>query len=148
MKILVDSDACPAVIKKILFRAAERTGIEITLVANHPQYVPYSDNISLVLVSSGADVADGEIVKRTENGDLIVTSDIPLAALAIEKGAVVLSPRGELYTEENIKSRLSVRNFMEELRSGGVNTGGPPALSQSDRRRFAGYLDKFLTLKK
>ncbi len=145
MKIWVDADACPGVIKDILFRAAERTGIEITLVANHSIPVPRSRQIKFLQVRSGFDVADNEIVKRLDGGDLVITSDIPLAADVIEKGGCALSPRGELYTANNIKARLNMRDFMDTLRASGIDTGGPPALSQSDRKAFADHLDKFLT---
>ena len=145
MKIWVDADACPVVIKEILFRAAERTGIQVTLVANQPISRPKSRFISFIQVTQGFDVADNEIVKRLDSGDLVITSDIPLAADAIEKGGTALSPRGELYTANNIKSRLTMRDFMESLRSSGVDTGGPPALSQSDRKLFADHLDKILS---
>ena len=144
MKIWVDADACPVVIKEILFRAAERTGVQVTLVANQPISTPKSRFISFIQVTQGFDVADNEIVKRLDSGDLVITSDIPLAADAIEKGGTALSPRGELYTANNIKSRLTMRDFMESLRSSGVDTGGPPALSQSDRKLFADHLDKIL----
>jgi uncharacterized protein YaiI (UPF0178 family) len=145
MKIWVDADACPVVIKDILFRAAERVKIEVTLVANQSVQIPKSRYISFVHVAQGFDVADNEIVKRLSAGDLVITSDIPLAADVIEKQGVVLSPRGEQYTAENIKSRLSMRDFMESLRSSGVNTGGPAAMNQSDRKSFADCLDKLLT---
>ena len=145
MKIWVDADACPVVIKEILFRAAERTEVPVTLVANQPINVPKSRFIKFIQVTQGFDVADNEIVKRLDSGDLVITSDIPLAADAIEKGGTALSPRGELYTADNIKARLNMRDFMESLRSSGVDTGGPPALSQSDRKLFADHLDKILT---
>jgi len=145
MKIWVDADACPVVIKDILFRSAERTGIILTLVANQPIAIPRSKYIHFIHVPRGFDVADNEIVKRTSAGDLIITSDIPLAAEVIEKGGIALSPRGELYTTDNIKARLNMRDFMESLRSSGVDTGGPPSLSQSDRKLFADQLDKYLT---
>lgn len=141
----MDADACPVVIKDILFRAAERVKIEVTLVANQSVQIPKSRYISFVHVAQGFDVADNEIVKRLSAGDLVITSDIPLAADVIEKQGVVLSPRGEQYTAENIKSRLSMRDFMESLRSSGVNTGGPAAMNQSDRKSFADSLDKLLT---
>ncbi len=144
MKIWVDADACPVVIKEILFRAAERTGVPVTLVANQPINVTKSRFIKFIQVTQGFDVADNEIVKRLDSGDLVITSDIPLAADAIEKGGMALSPRGELYTANNIKARLNMRDFMESLRSSGVDTGGPPALSQSDRKSFADHLDKIL----
>ncbi len=145
MKIWVDADACPVVIKDILFRAAERTKIELTLVANQPMHTPPSRYIKSIKVRAGFDVADNEIVKRLNIGDLVITSDIPLAAEVIEKGSHALNPRGELYSTENIKARLNMRDFMDILRSSGINTGGPPALNQSDRKNFANNLDKFLT---
>lgn len=144
MKIWVDADACPAVIKDILFRAAERTGTPLTLVANHPMRVPPSRLIDFLSVSAGFDEADNEIVRRLVPGDLVISADIPLAADAIEKGGQVLSPRGELYTADNIRARLSMRDFMDTLRSSGVDTGGPPAFSQADRKAFADRLDKLL----
>ena len=145
MEIWVDADGCPLVIKEILFKAARRTGISLTLVANQYLRTPADTNIHFLKVGSGFDVADNEIVKRVTAGDLVVTSDIPLAAEAIEKGSTVISPRGELYTSNNIRSRLSSRDFMETLRSSGVETGGPAALKNSDRMLFANQLDKFLT---
>lgn len=144
MKIWVDADACPAVIKDILFRAAKRTGILLTLVANQPVNVPASGNIRTIRVAPGFDVADGEIVKRLEPGDLVITADIPLAAEVIEKGGHALNPRGELYTVENVRARLNMRDFMDTLRASGVNTGGPPAIHQRDRQDFANNLDRFL----
>ncbi len=144
MKIWVDADACPVVIKEILFRAAERTRVTVTLVANQPINIPKSRFINFIQVTQGFDVADNEIVNRLDSGDLVITSDIPLAADAIEKGGTALSPRGELYTANNIKARLNMRDFMESLRSTGVETGGPSALSQSDRKLFADHLDKIL----
>ena len=144
MNIWVDADACPVVIKEILFRAAARTKIPTTLVANHPLRIPPSRYISFLQVTSGFDVADNEIVKRLGAGDLVITGDIPLAAEAIEKGAYALNPRGELYTVDNIKARLTMRDFMDTLRSSGVDTGGPSQLSQSDRLAFANQLDKLL----
>jgi uncharacterized protein YaiI (UPF0178 family) len=145
MKIWVDADACPAVIKDILFKAADRTGVQLTLVANQKVQIPRSRFISFVQVASGFDVADNEIVKRLESGDLVITGDIPLAADVIEKGGLALNPRGELYTIENIKARLNIRDFMDTLRGSGINTGGPPALNQSDRKAYADHLDKLLT---
>lgn len=145
MKIWVDADACPVVIKEILFKAAQRTKIEMTLVANQPVRTPPSRLINFLQVSSGFDVADDEIVKRLNPGDLVITSDIPLAAEVIEKGGQALSPRGELHTTENIKSRLNIRDFMDTMRASGVNTGGPPPLSQSDRQSFANHLDRLIT---
>ncbi|WP_257253061.1 MULTISPECIES: YaiI/YqxD family protein [unclassified Endozoicomonas] len=144
MKIWVDADACPVVIKEILFRAADRTETPLTLVANQPLRVPGSRFIKSLQVASGFDVADNEIVKRAESGDLVITSDIPLAAEVIEKGAGALSPRGELFTKDNIRARLNMRDFMDTLRASGIESGGPPALSQSDRQQFANQLDKWL----
>lgn len=145
MKIWVDADACPVVIKDILFKAAERTRVQMTLVANQTVRIPPSRWIKFLQVKSGFDVADNEIVKRLGVGDLVITSDIPLAAEVIEKGGYALNPRGELYSVENIRARLNMRDFMDTLRASGINTGGPPALSQSDRKSFADNLDKFLT---
>lgn len=144
MKIWVDADACPSVIKDILFRAAQRTGLELTLVANQPLRVPPAKNIRAIQVQAGFDVADNEIVQRCESGDLVITADIPLAAEVMEKGGQALNPRGELYTENTIRQRLNMRDFMDTLRSSGVQTGGPPPLSQSDRQQFANNLDKIL----
>ncbi len=144
MKIWVDADACPVVIKDILFRAAERTGVQLTLVANQPLRIPSSRSIKTLQVPSGFDVADNEIVKRLGDGDLVITSDIPLAAEVIEKGGCALTPRGELYTTENIRARLNMRDFMDTLRASGIDTGGPSALSQSDKKSFAQHLDKLL----
>jgi uncharacterized protein YaiI (UPF0178 family) len=145
MKIWVDADACPVVIKEILFRAAQRSGIETTLVANQTVRIPRSPQIKFLQVAQGYDVADNEIVKRLDADDLVITGDIPLAAEVIQKGGHALNPRGELYTTENIKARLTMRDFMDTLRSSGVNTGGPAAMSQSDRQTFANQLDKTLT---
>ncbi|BCO08923.1 UPF0178 protein [Desulfolithobacter dissulfuricans] len=145
MKIWVDADACPVVIKDILFRAAERTRVEMTLVANQPMRIPRSPWITFLQVAAGPDVADDEIIKRLNPGDLVITGDIPLAARVIERGAHALNPRGELYTTENINSRLSMRDFMDTLRASGIDTGGPPALSKQDRQTFANSLDRFLT---
>jgi uncharacterized protein YaiI (UPF0178 family) len=144
MKIWVDADACPVVIKEILFRAAERTKTETILVANKLLRVPPSPYIRAMQVPGGFDVADNEIVLKAEPGDLVITADIPLAAQIIDKGAHALNPRGELYTTANIKERLAMRNFMEELRSSGVETSGPNSLNSSDRQAFAAELDKFL----
>lgn len=145
MKIWVDADACPVAIKDILFRAAERTGVHLTLVANHAMRVPPSPIIDLLRVGSGFDVADNEIVKRADPGDLLITSDIPLAAEVIENGVTVLTPRGAEYTSENIKDRLTMRDFMDTLRGSGIQTGGPAALSTGDRQTFANHLDRLLT---
>ncbi|MCP4118955.1 MAG: YaiI/YqxD family protein [Desulfobacteraceae bacterium] len=145
MKIWVDADACPVVIKNILFKAAERTCVQLILVANQPMRMPPSRYVTTIQVASGSDVADDEIVKRLNSGDLVITADIPLAAQVIEKGGHALNPRGELYSEENIRERLSVRNFMDGLRGSGIDTGGPPPLSQKNRNAFAAHLDKILT---
>lgn len=147
MKVWVDADACPVVIKEILFRAAARTGVRITLVANQQVQIPVSKNINFIQVAQGFDVADNEIVARLNKGDLVITADIPLAADVIEKGGHALNPRGEMYDVNNIKARLSMRDFMETMRASGVNTGGPPPLSKSDRQAFANQLDKYLTKK-
>lgn len=144
MQIWVDADACPVVIKEILFRAAKRVEVKTTLVANQELQVPGSDFIDTVQVRSGLDVADNYIVQHLSPGDLVVTADIPLAAAAIEKGAFALNPRGEFYSEGNIRERLSMRNFLDELRSSGVETGGPAAFSRRDREAFANQLDQFL----
>ncbi|MHB9020588.1 MAG: YaiI/YqxD family protein [Halothiobacillus sp.] len=144
MHIWVDADACPVVIKEILFRAAVRTGLSMTLVANQPITIPRAANIRFVQVVGGFDVADNEIVRRLTAGDLVVTQDIPLAAEVIEQGGLALNPRGERYTPDSIKSRLSMRNFMETLRETGVNTGGPAKLNQADRQNFANQLDQIL----
>jgi len=144
MKIWIDADACPNIIKDILFRAAERVRIELILVANQPLRLPPSQHIRFMQVPAGLDVADKRIVELLEAGDLVITADIPLAAAVIEKNGAALNPRGELYTKENIRERLSMRNFMEELRSGGINTGGPPMLSAKDKQQFANRLDAWL----
>ncbi len=144
MKIWVDADACPVVIKEILFRAAQRTGVELTLVANQPLSVPRSPVINTLQVPAGFDVADNEIVKRLAAGDLVITADIPLAAEVIEKGGHALNPRGERYSPETIRERLNMRDFMDTMRASGIDTGGPPALNQGDRQAFANELDKFL----
>jgi len=144
MKRWVDADACPVVIKEILFRAAERKKVPLILVANQVLTVPRSHYISSLKVGAGFDVADNEIVKRVEAGELVITSDIPLAAEVIEKGAIALSGRGELFTVENIRARLNMRDFMDTMRSSGINTGGPPPLNQNDRKAFADHLDKLL----
>jgi uncharacterized protein YaiI (UPF0178 family) len=143
--IWVDADACPVVIKEILFRAAERTAVQVTLVANEAIRVPTSRYIKTLQVPAGFDVADNEIVRRMAAGDLVITADIPLAAEVIEKGGLALSPRGELLTAEEIGARLNMRDFMDTMRSSGVDVGGgPPPLSQSDRMAFANKLDAWL----
>ena len=145
MQIWVDADACPKVIKEVLFRVAIRAKIQVILLANHSIQVPRSPFLVFRQVSSGFDVADNEIVRLLQPGDLVITSDIPLAAEVVEKKALALSPRGELFTEKNIKERLNIRDFMDTMRSSGVDTGGPPALSQADRQAFANNLDRLLT---
>ncbi|MFQ5518606.1 MAG: YaiI/YqxD family protein [Mariprofundus sp.] len=145
MKIWVDADACPKVIKEILFRAAQRVQIPLTLVANSKIQHPKSEYIDAIVVAAGADVADAYIVDHAEPGDLAITADIPLAAALIEKGAFALNPRGELYTADNVRSALSMRNFMDDLRGDGVITGGPAAFNQADRQAFSNQLDRFLT---
>ena len=144
MQIWVDADACPVVIKEILYRVADRLELPVTLVANQGLRVPPSRFVRTVQVPSGADVADQEIVRLLNPGDLVVTGDIPLAADVLAKGGYALNPRGEFYTKDNIAQQLSMRAFMEELRSGGVDTGGPAAFSQSDRQSFANSLDRHL----
>ena len=144
MQIWVDADACPNVIKEILFRVAERARIMVTLLANQPVAVPRMQYVRAVQVAQGFDVADNEIVLRCEPGDLVITADIPLAAEVIAKGATALNPRGELYTTENVKARLNMRDFMDTMRSSGMHTGGPPALNQRDRQAFANALDRFI----
>ncbi len=148
MSIWVDADACPVVIKEIIFRAAERTKIQTTFVANHSIKIPPSTVISFIQVEKGFDIADNEIVKRMQEGDLVITQDIPLASETIDNGGIALNPRGELYTKANIRARLNMRDFMETLRSSGVQTGGPPTLSQADRQAFANQLDKWLAKNK
>ena len=144
MQILVDADACPKAIKDILFRVAERLSITTTLVANHTLQIPPSRYIQFLQVRSGFDVADNEIVKRLMVGDLVITSDIPLAYEVLCGGGHAINPRGELYTQDNIKERLNMRDFMDTLRSSGIDTGGPTALSSRDIQAFANQLDKFL----
>lgn len=144
MRIWVDADACPVVIKEILFRAAERTKITTTLVANQFLRTPPSAYIKTMQVPSGFDVADNKIVQVLEAGDLVITADIPLAAQVIEKGGHALNPRGELYTSANIKERLAMRNLMEALRDNGVDIAGPAVFNQADRQLFASALDSFI----
>jgi hypothetical protein len=144
MQIWVDADACPNVIKEILFRAAERVQLPLVLVANKTLRTPPSRYISSIRVGAGLDVADNAIVKEMKSGDLVITADIPLASEVIAKDGHALNPRGEFYSKENIEERLTMRNFMDELRGSGVNTGGPATLSQKDRQAFANQLDRFL----
>ncbi|TAJ01800.1 YaiI/YqxD family protein [Pectobacterium versatile] len=144
MQIWVDADACPNVIKEVLFRAADRTQTQVTLVANQTIKVPPSRFIRTLRVSAGFDVADNEIVQRVEAGDLVITADIPLASEVIEKGGIALNPRGERYTSDTIRERLNMRDFMDTMRASGIQTGGPSALNQRDRQQFANELDKWL----
>ena len=144
MKIWVDADACPGVIKDVLFRAAKRCEISVTLVANMSLYTPASPLIDSVVVRAGADVADAYIAQNTQPGDIVVTADIPLAALVVEAGGVAIDPRGELYTEHNIGSRLQARNLMDQLRGSGMDLGGPPPFNDRDKQAFANQLDKLL----
>lgn len=144
MTIWVDADACPGPIKEILFRAAQRTKTQVVLVANHALRTPASKYVSFVQVTKGFDVADSEIVNRCEPGDLVVTSDIPLADEVISKQCLALNPRGEILDKENIKSRLNVRDFMDTLRSSGIQTGGPAALSAAEKQAFGNALDRWL----
>lgn len=144
MPIWVDADACPKVIKEVLYRAADRAQIIVTLVANQPLTVPPSRFLRTLRVPAGFDVADNEIVQRAQAGDLVITADIPLAAEVMEKGAVALNPRGERYSEATIRERLTMRDFMDTMRASGVQTGGPSTLNQRDRQQFANELDKWL----
>ncbi|AUI86763.1 hypothetical protein BS333_10375 [Vibrio azureus] len=144
MKLWVDADACPKVIRETIVRAAERTGVECTFVANHLIPIPKRANIHSLQVPAGFDIADNEIVRRVEANDLVITSDIPLADEVIAKGALALSSRGELYTKDTIKARLNIRDFMDTMRASGIQTGGPAALSQTERREFANHLDRLL----
>jgi uncharacterized protein YaiI (UPF0178 family) len=147
-QIWVDADACPGVIREILFRAAERARVQVTLVANQWLRTPGSRYVRSIQVPAGLDVADNEIVQRLRPADLVVTQDIPLAALVLEKGGIALNPRGDLYTRDNIAQRLSMRNFMDELRGAGVQTGGPPVFHARDRQAFANQLDAWLARRK
>jgi uncharacterized protein YaiI (UPF0178 family) len=148
MKIWIDADACPKPIKEILYRVAQRRQIVTTLVANRHLVPPASPWLRSIQVPHGADVADGEIVRLLERGDLVVTADIPLAAAVIEKGGQALDPRGDFFSAENIRERLSIRNFLDELRSSGVETGGPLTFGAGDKQRFANQLDRFLARSK
>ncbi|QDT93720.1 YaiI/YqxD family protein [Gimesia algae] len=148
MQVWVDADACPAEIKELLFRAAKRTQIKVTLVANQPMRTPRSEYVDSLLVPAGLNVADQRIVELTEEGDLVVTADIPLAAQVVEKGGQALNPRGALYTAENIGQRLAVRDLMDDLRGEGQITGGPANFNAKDRQAFANQLDRWLTAAK
>lgn len=144
MTIWVDADACPKTIKAILFRAAERTGVALCLVANQPMSTPPFKNITAVRVGQGFDVADNEIVRRAQQDDLVITNDIPLADELISKGAQALSPRGEMFSASSIKAKLTMRDFMDTMRSSGIHTGGPAQMSETDKREFANALDRYL----
>ncbi len=144
MTIWVDADACPKTIKTILFRAAERTGIPLCLVANQAMQTPPFKNITAIQVGQGFDVADNEIVRRAQRGDLVITNDIPLADELITKGAQALSPRGEMFSPGSIKAKLNMRDFMDTMRSSGIHTGGPTQMSEADKREFANALDRYL----
>ncbi len=143
-QIWVDADACPVAIKEVLFRAADREQVQVTLVANQWLRAPASRFVRAIQVPAGFDVADHEIARRVSSDDLVVTQDIPLAAMVIEKGALAMHPRGELYTADTIAQRLSMRNFMDELRGAGVDTGGPAAFHPRDKQAFANQLDRWL----
>jgi len=145
MQIWVDADACPKAIKEILFRAAQRRQINVILVANQSLATPPSAYVRAVQVPAGFDVADNYIVQNSASGDLVITADIPLAAEVIEKNVLVIGPRGEKYTPDNIQQRLSMRNFMEEMRSAGQATGGPAPMTNTDRQTFANALDRLLS---
>lgn len=145
MKIWVDADACPKAIKDILVRAAGRVGVQTIFVANQPMRLPESEFIKKIQVPGGADVADDKIVELLQSGDLVITADIPLAARVVDKDVVALDPRGDFYSKENIRERLSIRDFMDGLRSTGVETGGPASFKQKDSQAFANQLDRFLT---
>ena len=145
MKIYVDADACPIVIKDILYRVSQRTGLEVILVANQPLSIPRIPTVRSIQVSQGFDVADNHIVELVQYDDLVITADIPLASDVIDKGGKALNPRGELYTKGNIKARLNMRDFMDSMRNSGVQVGGgPPPLSKRDRMEFANALDKYI----
>ena len=148
MKIWVDADACPVAIKEILFRAAVRTQTTVMLVANQSLKVPPSPYIKSIQVLKGFDVADNEIIRQSQNGDLVITSDIPLAADVIKKGALALSPRGDFLSKDNIKARLNMRDFLDTMRASGVDTGGPSPLTDKDNKKFADSLDRILTQNK
>ena len=145
MKIWVDADACPVPIKEIIFRAAKRTGLHTVLVANHTMKLPKMSQLTFKLVGSGFDQADDYIEKSVQQGDLVITNDIPLASSVINKNCLAISTKGELFTRDNIKERLNMRDFMDSLRSSGVNTGGPPPLSKANIKEFADSLDRIIT---
>lgn len=145
MHIWVDGDACPVAIKELLFKAAVRVKILVTVVANERLRVPVSEFIQIVVVGSGANVADKQIVELVEAGDLVVTGDVPLAAHVVQKGGIALDPRGELFTEENMGERITMRNLIDEMRGNDLVSGGPPPFSTKDKQAFANQLDRLLT---
>lgn len=145
MQIWIDADACPVAVKELLFRAATRRKVRVTLVANQPMRVPPSEYIDTVLVGAGLNVADQKIVELAQPGDLVITADIPLAAEVVAEGAQALNPRGELYTEENVGQRLADRNLLDELRGSTELTGGPAGYNDKDRQNFANQFDRWLT---
>ena len=144
MTIWVDADACPNAIRDILYKAARRTGVNLTLVANRGINTPRSPNIRAIQVAAGFDVADNFIVQQVEKGDLVISADIPLVAEVMEKGAQAINPRGEQYSHDTIGQKLNMRDFMDRMRSSGVQTGGPPPMTAKDRMQFANHLDKYL----
>lgn len=148
MRIWVDADACPAVIKELLFRAAKRTETQVTLVANQALHTPRSEFVDSLLVPAGMNIADRRIVQLVEPGDLVITADIPLAAEVVAQGAEALDPRGQLYTEANVGERLAARNLLDQLRGDGQISGGPASFSAKDRQAFANQLDRWLTAAK
>jgi len=145
MKIWVDADACPGVIKNILFKAADRTGVALTMVANHPMKIPQRSYITFLQVSSGFDEADNKILKLLGKGDLVITADIPLAVQVLEKQGMALNPRGHLYSNASIREQLRMRDFKESLRDSGIDTGGPAPMNQKNTNRFANHLNKWLS---
>jgi uncharacterized protein len=144
MDIWVDADACPVVIKEILYKVADRTDTKLTLVANQTLRIPKSPNIGFILVEAGFDVADERILELAKSGDLVITNDVPLAAELIQNGCLVINPRGERLSEDNIGTRLYMRDFMDNLRGGGIETGGPPPMSKQDKQNFANCLDRLM----
>ncbi|MBT6337798.1 MAG: YaiI/YqxD family protein [Desulfobacula sp.] len=145
MKIWVDADACPGVVKNILFKAADRTRVELTLVANHPMKIPQRRYIKFLQVSSGFDEADNKILELLDKGDLVITADIPLASQVLEKEAYALNPRGHLYSNESIQEQLRIRELKESLRDSGIDTGGPAVMNQKNTSKFANHLNKWLS---
>ena len=145
MKVWIDADACPKLVKEIIFKASFRLKVDVCLVANSYMQIPHAPNITFIQVEKGADMADFYIVEHLEASDLVITADIPLAAAVVEKNATAINPRGEIYTEENISERLSMRNFMQELRDSGIDTGGPPPLNAKDKEKFANAFDRIMT---